>query len=186
MVIWLIPRTYGALLWSAIAMNSMLVVGSTVAGALMVEVGQKFGATGRLTSARYFVQSACILLSGPIGGYLATRPFRPALTGGLSALSVTPIAFWLIEEPAVAKAAGKAWINTKRRFNTLIHTRMLWAAAGLVFLVYISPGFATPLYHFQTDTLKLSRQFIGTLILLNGIFALLGSFIYGLLCTRLS
>jgi hypothetical protein len=55
-VLWLlvavVPRSYGSLLWAVVAMNSMLVMGSTVVGGLLVEAGQRYGATGRLTSAR--------------------------------------------------------------------------------------------------------------------------------------
>lgn len=187
LVIWLVPRTYSSLMLSSIGMNAMLVIGSTVAGALMVEFGQRYGATGRLTSARYFVFSACVLLSGPIGGFLAARPFRlTALTGAISALSAAPFAFWLLKEPRVARVSGAAWTSSREQFRTLMRSRTLWIAAGFIFFLYIAPGFGTPLYYFQTDTLKLSQQFIGTLILLAGAFSLVGSFAYGLLCSRVT
>lgn len=186
-LVWLVPRTYSGLLLSTIGMNAMLVIASTVAGALMVEIGQRYGATGRLTSARYFVMNACLLVSGPVGGFLATRQFRfTALTGALSALSVAPIAFWLLKEPRVAHRSGAAWMNAKQEFRTLMKSATLWTAAGLLFLVYIAPGFATPLYYFQTNTLKLSQQFIGTLMMLSGAFGLAGAFLYGWLCSRMT
>jgi hypothetical protein len=46
-----------------------------------------------------------------------------------------------------------------------MHSGALWCAAGPIFLVNVVPVFNTPLYYYQTDTLKLSQQFIGTLIL---------------------
>jgi len=55
-----------------------------------------------------------------------------------------------------------------------------------LFLVYISPGFGTPLYYYQTDTLKFSQQFIGTLGFISGVLGLLGAVVYGVLCRRLS
>src|SRR5215471_8816906 len=61
-----VPHTYASLLAAVVAMNAMLVVGSTVVGGVMVEAGQRYGATGRLTSARYFVMNVCILLGGPL------------------------------------------------------------------------------------------------------------------------
>jgi predicted MFS family arabinose efflux permease len=67
-----------------------------------------------------------------------------------------------------------------------MRSRTLWTAAGLLFLVYISPGFSTPLYYYQIDTLHLSQQFIGTLILLSGAFGIAGAFVYALLCKRLN
>src|SRR5256885_12148394 len=65
-----------------------------------------------------------------------------------------------------------------------MHSGTLWSAAGLLFLVYIAPGFQTPLYYFQTDTLGLSQEFIGTLGFLSGAFGLVGAFLYGVLCRR--
>src|SRR5438034_7261641 len=104
LLIGLVPRTYAALLAAVIAMNAMLVVGSTVVGGVMVEIGQRYRATGRLSSARYFVQNACVLLGGPVGGFLATRPFElTAVVGAAVALSVVPVAWWLLQEPPVAQ-----------------------------------------------------------------------------------
>lgn len=182
----LLPHSYFGLLTSIIAMNSMLVIASTVVGAVMVEVGQRTSATGRLSSARYFVQNACVLLSGPIGGFLAAKSFGlTTVVGAVSSLSVVPIAWWLLREPRVEGKSGEAWTNAKQQFRILVRSSTLWAAAGLLFLVYIAPGFSTPLYYFQVDTLKLSQQFIGTLILLAGAFGLVGALLYGTVCRRL-
>jgi predicted MFS family arabinose efflux permease len=168
-----------------IAMNAMLVMGSTVSGGVMVEAGQRYGASGRLSSARYFVMNACTLIGGPLGGFLAARAFGyTAAVGAVISLSVVPFAWWLLREPPVTEKNWQAWTEAKTQFHTLMRSRTLWSAAGLMFLVYIMPGFATPLYYFQTDTLKLSQQFIGTLILLAGGFGLLGAVIYGFLCRR--
>jgi predicted MFS family arabinose efflux permease len=181
----LVPRHYGAILAAVIAMNAMLVMGSTVSGGVMVEAGQRYGASGRLSSARYFVMNACTLIGGPLGGFLAARAFGyTAAVGAVISLSVVPFAWWLLREPPVTEKNWKAWTEAKTQFHTLMRSRTLWSAAGLMFLVYIMPGFATPLYYFQTDTLKLSQQFIGTLILLAGGFGLLGAVIYGFLCRR--
>jgi len=69
LLVGLVPRSYGSLLGAVVAMNAMLVMGSTVVGGLLVEAGQRYGATGRLTSARYFVMNVCLLLGGPLGGF---------------------------------------------------------------------------------------------------------------------
>ena len=87
-VLWLligvVPRNYMAILIAGTAMNSMLVVGSTISGALMVEAGQRFGASGRLSSARYLVQNFCVPTGGPLGGFLAAKAFGlTAVTGAL-------------------------------------------------------------------------------------------------------
>lgn len=62
----------------------------------------------------------------------------------------------------------------------------LWAAAGMLFLVYFAPGFVTPLYYYQTDTLKFSQQFIGNLAFISGSVGLLGTVLYATMCRSLS
>lgn len=181
-----VPRTYAALLGAVILTNAMLVVGSTVVGAVMVEIGQRYGATGRLSSARYFVQNVCVLLGGPLGGLLAARPL--GLTTGVAAavaLSVVPVAGWLLREPPVARRSAAAWTDAAAQLRTLMRAGPLWSAAGLLLLVYIAPGFQTPLYYFQTDALGFSQEFIGTLGFVSGALGLLGAFLYGVLCQRL-
>ena len=187
LVVGAVPRTYMAVLVAMIAVNCMLVVGSTVVGGLAVEVGQKARATGRLNSARYFVMNGCTLIGGPLGGFLAARAFGlTTIAGAVIALSVVPFALWIAKEPRSTTTNSQAWVTAKIQFRELMRSKTLWTASGLLFLVYIAPGFSTPLYYFQVDTLKLSQQFIGTLILLSGGFGILGAFVYGFLCKRLN
>ncbi|HTX52746.1 MAG TPA: MFS transporter [Candidatus Baltobacteraceae bacterium] len=182
-----VPRTYGSLLGVMIAVNAMLVIGSTVVGGLMVEIGQRHGATGRLTSARYFVQNACLLLGGPIAGVLATSPFSlSALLGAAVSFSVVPVAWRMLQEPRTAVRSADPWRVAGQELRNLAQAGPLWSAAGLLALVYIAPGFQTPLYYFQTDTLGLSQSFIGILGLLSGALGLIGAFCYGILCRRVS
>ena len=181
----LVPQTYAWLLVVMIAMNALLVVGSTVVGGLMVESGQRYGATGRLTSARYVVENACDLIGGPIAGLLATRAFGySALVGALAAFSVVPVAWRMLQEPRTAVRRAAPWRAAGQELRNLGRAGALWSAAGLLALVYLSPGFQTPLYYYQTDTLGLSQSFIGVLTLLGGALGLAGSFCYGLMCRR--
>src|SRR5205085_941008 len=62
-VLWVTFHSYQALLLGAIIVNLFMVMASTVTGAFLVEAGQSFGATGRLTSIRMFVQNGCSLLN---------------------------------------------------------------------------------------------------------------------------
>jgi hypothetical protein len=178
-------HNYGGLLILLIAANAMLVIGSTVAGALTVEAGQRYGATGRLTSAMYVVANGCALVGGPLGGFLAARAFGFTVgTCALFSLSIVPFAWCFVREPAAKQNGSETWAKAKAQFSWLIRSRTMWTATGLLFFVYIAPGFATPLYYLQTDTLKLSQQFIGTLILLGGLFGIAGSFLYAFLCSK--
>jgi predicted MFS family arabinose efflux permease len=187
LVVGVVPRTYVSILIAMIAVNCMLVVGSTVVGGLVVEIGNREQATGRLNSSRYVVMNACTLIGGPLGGFLAARAFGlTTIAGAVIAWSVIPFAWWMVKEPRVAQTNSQSWINAKIQFATLMKSKTLWSAAGLLFLVYITPGFGTPLYYYQTDVLKLSQEFIGTLILLAGAFGILGAFIYSIMCRKLS
>jgi len=185
LVVGVVPRTYTSVLIAMVAVNCMLVVGSTVAGGLIVEIGNREQATGRLNSSRYFVMNACTLIGGPLGGFLAARAFGlTAISGAIIAMSVVPFAWWMIKEPRITQTNNQSWVVAKQQFATLMKSKVLWSAAGLLFLVYIAPGFSTPLYYYQVDTLKLSQEFIGTLIMLSGGFGIVGAFIYALLCRK--
>jgi hypothetical protein len=109
LIVGIVPRTYAAVLIAMIAVNCMLVVGSTVVGGIAVEIGQQARATGRLNSARYFVMNACTLIGGPLGGFLAARAFGlTTVAGAVIALSVVPFAWWMVKEPRVATTNSQA------------------------------------------------------------------------------
>ena len=181
-----VPRTYSVVLGTVVLLNAALVMGSTVAGGLLVEAGQRYGTTGRLTSGRYVVQSGCVLLAGPLGGVLATRPFwETGLLGAAVAVSVVPVTVALLHEPAAERRAG-AWTDARRDLSALVRAGSLWRAVGLMALLYGAPGFATALYYRQTDTLGFSQEFIGTLAFVSGTLALVGAALYGRACRRLT
>ena len=187
LVVGIVPRTYTAVLAAMIAVNCMLVVGSTVVGGIAVEAGQRDGATGRLNSARNFVMNGCGLLGGPLGAFLAVRAFGlTTITGAIICLSVIPFALWILKEPKVTQRSSEAWNNAKVQFKVLMKSKILWWTVGFQFVFFITPGFSTPLYYYQMDTLKLSQQFLGTLIVLSGAFGMIGSIFYGTLCSRWS
>src|SRR5439155_16910623 len=50
MLLGMVPKTFHTLLGTIVALETMLVIGSTVVGGLLVEEGQKYQATGRLSS----------------------------------------------------------------------------------------------------------------------------------------
>ncbi len=60
-VLWLllgiVPKTFHSLLGTIVALETMWVIGSTVVEGLLVEEGQKYQATGQLSSLRLSVRS---------------------------------------------------------------------------------------------------------------------------------
>jgi len=66
--------------------------------------------------------------------------------------------------------------------RTLVGSRTLWAAGSFLALVYIAPGFTTPLLYLQTDALGFSPAFIGLMETIEGGAGLLGAALYGVAC----
>jgi hypothetical protein len=113
-VMWLLmgmsSRAYAPLLAASIGMNIATVFSSTVMGGLMVEAGQQFGASGRMTSLRQLVQSVAQILAPLVGGYLAMRAF--GWTTGVGAITVFALAAcairYLSERPVARISAATA------------------------------------------------------------------------------
>src|SRR5262249_16941458 len=82
LVVGVVRGGYAPLLAATIAVNVMLVVASTVLGGLLVEAGQRLGATDRLVTVRVFVESTCGLVGGTLSGILAGLPFALAAIAG--------------------------------------------------------------------------------------------------------
>jgi MFS family permease len=189
-ILWLLlglaPRRYGPLLAVSLALNlAAIVLGNTVGG-LLVEVGQRSGATGRLGSLRILVTALGAVLASTAGGWLATRDllWTGAVGGTLFALLFIVGSALLHEPPAPPQREGGAWGSIREQVETLRGARDLWIVLGCFALLTIAPGFATPLLYYQTNTLKFSPQFIGYLGAIGGIFAILGAGLYTLLCRR--
>src|SRR5215467_3231422 len=100
-----VPRSYLPLLLAAFGVNAFMVIASTVMGGLMVEAGQKYGISGRVTSIRQTLQSAVSVGNGLVGGYLATMAFgwtAGIATALLLVLALTTL-FTLTERPVPSR-----------------------------------------------------------------------------------
>ena len=180
-----VPRSYLPLLLTAFGANAFMVIASTVMGGLMVEAGRKYGISGRVTSIRQALQSAVSLGNGVLGGYLAAVAFgwtAGIATALLLVLAVTT--FFVLTERRVAVRDQDVLTNASHELATLVSSRTLWTSGIFLALVYISPGFTTPLLFMQTDTLNFSTQYIGLMESLEGGAGLLGALIYGVVCRR--
>jgi predicted MFS family arabinose efflux permease len=194
-VLWLLMPVaggrYSAILFTVGVLNTFLMILSTVLGGYLVEEGRRYGATGRMSVGRSAASSVSDLLCGPIGGVLAERPFAWAAVISAALVGMLSAAFSrVVREPAVKATSSNPWGETTgklhQQFQVLRSSRPLWAATGMIFLIYASPGFYTPLFYHQTDTLHFSSSFIGNLGVVSGGAAILGSLAYAWLCRRLS
>jgi MFS family permease len=153
-----------ALLLTAFAMA----ISSTLCGAILVENGQRLGASDAFVNQQWLWFYIAALVSGFLGGQLVER-LAPgdALHAAAAIIAVAPLAvvftsWFLISEP-------KTRIELSEMKKTLagllaaFTLRDLWLVGLFLFLYYLSPGLGTPLYYHMTDYLKFSQEYIGIL-----------------------
>jgi MFS family permease len=160
-----------------------MAISSTLCGALLVENGQRFGASGRLVNQQWLWFNVAGMVAAVVGGQLVQR-LSPtaALHAAAAVLAVAPLALiwgtWrLVDET-------KSTINLpelKKTFRSLVSAfknRKLWVVTLFLFLYYFSPGFGTPLYYHMTDHLQFSQSFIGLLGSISSAGWIVGAALY--------
>lgn len=181
----LMPKSYAGMLYMLLIINIALVTAQTTLGGMLVQYGQEFKATGRMSSIRNGAENLGVLSAGLIGGWVAAHFL------GIG-LAVVGVLLWvlcflfvkLFKEPKVEKAESSALQSTFDQFKLLFTSRTMWVATAFWMLVRFSPGFQTPLFFHQTETIKLKPEFIGFLAFINAGTALVGSFAYLYLCKK--
>lgn len=189
LVLSVVPRQYNLMLAVFAITYSMVVVISTSLGGVMVETAQRFGAAGRLTAQRIAMFRVGVLAGGPLGGLLATLPLIAAL--GCSAVlhfALIPLVWLrLRERPLVAPTDRRQiWRDAGRQLRGLGQSKVLLAAAGMIFLIAASPGFNTPLLFYQTDTLHFTKPFLGMLSMIGAASGLIAAAFYHRACQTFS
>jgi hypothetical protein len=181
-----VPRTYHSLLFTYTLFYVTVVLTSTSLGGRMVEVSREYLAAGRLTAQRIGTFRIAALTGGVVGGWLATKTF--GLTVGISAslhFMLFALLYRHMKEPPTARISSSFLGDVSSIFRKLIGSRVLMSAAGMVILIAASPGFGTPLFFYQTNTLHFSKPFVGFLTSWNAGFGLIGAWIYYATCRRL-
>jgi Na+/melibiose symporter-like transporter len=181
-----VSSSYLLLLITVVAMQAMLVIGSTVLGGFLVERGKFLRAEGRLVSCQAFVEHACILIAGPLAGYLAGFPIgAAAIFGAAISVVIVPIAAVCVAEPIQDKSKI---VGTKHLLDDLrlaLNSRTMWLVAIFLLVSNIPQSFGTPLYFYQKNALSLSDIEIGYLTAINAVGGLLASVLYQFLCRKL-
>jgi MFS family permease len=174
---------YALMLWLVVAINFALMMVHTTLGGMLVEVGQSLGATGRISAVRSGTESFGWLLAGLTGGWVAAHllHFGFLINAGLMLILALLFATNLRETKPGPGAPEKSR-RTPAQFRQLFRHRTLWAAAGFWVLVKFSPGFGTPLFFYQSETLGFSPQSIGYLAFVSAAAGLLGSIFYMRIC----
>jgi MFS family permease len=167
-----------------------MAVSSTLCGALLVETGQKYGASPRFVNQQWLwyniAQMGSVLLAGylieilsPIGAL-----HTAAWIAAAAPLSVV-VSVWLVDEPR-ARIDLPALRGRLAALLSSFRSRNLWLVAGFLFLYYFSPGFGTPLYFQMSDRLGFSQGFIGILSSISAAGWILGGILYKWRLHRLS
>jgi len=152
-------------------------------GAVLVENGQRFGASDAFVNQQWLWFNIAAMASAFIGGELVERlPPSAALHAAAGIIAIAPLAavfaaWFLIREPT-------SRINLpemKKTFASLLAAltlRDLWVIALFLFVYYLNPGFGTPLYYHMTDELKFSQEYIGILGSINSAGWIIGALLY--------
>jgi len=158
----------GRLAWALQLTAYAMAISSTVCGAVLVENGQRLGASGRFVNQQWLWFNAAAMAAAILGGQLAQR-LSPAsaLHAAALILSVAPVAvlfaaIFLIPEKKT-RIGRAALRGTLGGLVSTFKNRELWIVGIFLFLYYFSPGLSTPLYYTMTDSLKFSQGYIGIL-----------------------
>jgi len=173
----------GQLVWALQLTAYAMAISSTVCGAVLVENGQRLGASGRFVNQQWLWFNFAAMAAAILGGQLAQR-LAPASALHLAAtvIAVAPLAVlfgavFLISEK-------KTRIDVRMLRGTLdglaaaFRKRELWIVAVFLFLYYFSPGLSTPLYYVMTDSLKFSQGYIGILASIASAGWVVGALLY--------
>jgi BT1 family len=170
-----------------------------VTDALMIEVGQPRGLTGRLQSIQWASIYAATIFTGVTGGALSEAGLQQLgfLIAGLSC-AVSFFAVWLlVRDPGRSPAAacpglvgdsgpragvqfrlGRALAEMGQTFR---EPGVLTIGAFLFFWNF-NPFSSTVLYYYSTTNLQFSEQFVGTLTSWQAVGGVVGSVLYGVFC----
>ncbi len=181
------PHTYGALLWMVIVINAFMVITSTVVGGYLVETAQAVAGSGRLTAIREIVMESCRIVNGPASGFLASVAFgwTAGACGGVVFLLV-PVTIFFLHEQRKTIRSSEVLGAAAAQLKNIGTARTLWAAAGLMALFYMAPGFSTAVFYKQQTDLHMTTQAQGNLQVLYGVAGVAAALAYGWACRRLS
>ena len=153
-----------ALLLTAIAMA----ISSTVCGALLVENGQKYRASGAFINQQWLWFNVAVMFASLAGGELIEYfSHSGALHAAAAIAAIAPIAVVAGSLALVNEVPARIDLvelrRTLRGFLDTFRSRTLWLIGAFLFCYYFSPGFGTPLYFHMTDHLRFSQGPIGML-----------------------
>jgi MFS family permease len=179
-------QSYWRMAYYLTAMAAGLAFTDVLVDALMVENGKPLGLTGAFQSVQWAAIMTASILVGELGGYLAEgRLLRASfLVAACFPLVSLLMAIFVVRE-APAPAVGKEFRETWASIRAALAARDVWVVAGFIFFFTFSPSFGPALLFYQTDALRFSQQFIGHLLALTAVGAVLGAIMYAPMSRRM-
>ena len=168
-----------------------MAIASTVAGAILVENGQRLHASSTFVNQQWLWFEIAAIGVSFLGGLLVQwltpigAVHAAALIAAVPPLLVIFAAFMLIEEEKSTMSVA----GLKQSLHSLkdaLSMRRLWVLALFLFFYYFSPGIDTPLYFYMTDHLQFSQAFIGALNSIGALGWVVTAALYGLFLRDLS
>ncbi|MBI4638047.1 MAG: MFS transporter [Candidatus Rokubacteria bacterium] len=154
--------------------------------AMMVENGQPRGLTGAFQSVQWGAITLASILVGIAGGYLAGAR---NLNGAFALAACFPLVTFFMAAMFVREtraAADRAALReTWTAIRGALSERDVWVVGGFILFWTFSPSFGPAFLFYQTDTLKFSQEFIGTLDSLYSAANVVGAVIYAPLSRRI-
>jgi predicted MFS family arabinose efflux permease len=99
---------------------------------------------------------------------------------------LVPVTILFLQEQRKRFDSREVLNNARKQLYKIVTAHTMWAAAGLMALFYIAPGFTTALFYKQQNELHFTTQTQGFLQLIAGVCGILAAICYGILCRRLS
>ncbi len=186
--LWLVvgfgPHTPLPLLGAMCLLSTVLAICQSTVSALVVEGGRMYAATGRISTFRRVAEHVAGVVVGPAGGMLALYSFR--YSGSVCAAIALIFAFLVVAFPSAEDLAParKTRVELRESVRLLVSCRPMWGASLLFFLLSFSPGFQTPFFYYQTNTLGFTPGMIGNLTLIGAACSIVGAGVYPWFCKR--
>ncbi|HEY7297579.1 MAG TPA: MFS transporter [Xanthobacteraceae bacterium] len=173
----------GQLLLALLLTAYAMAISSTLCGALLVENGQRFGASGAFVNQQWLWFNVAAMSASLTGGELievlppTSALHSAALIAALAPILVMVGTFYLVTEDKT-RVNFPELKNAFRGLLAAFHARGLWIVGLYLFFYYFSPGFATPLYYHMTDTLHFSQGYIGLLGSIGSAGSIVGALLH--------
>jgi MFS family permease len=182
--VWATQLSTPRMLFLALAVTAYaMAISSTLCGAVLVENGQRLGASSRFVNQQWLWYNIAGMAAAVAGGQLVQRLLpQDALHGAAAIVALTPViiiagALLLVPERRVSINI-QGMKDSFESLKSALKRRELWLIAGFLFLYNFSPGLSTPLYFTMTDTLKFSQGYIGVLSSISALGWIVGALLY--------